>query len=327
MKKQISIIFGATLVWILIILNQYATENSRINKPERSFFQVNCNSSEPLIREHTITLTNTKFVVKTECPEPEKKECNQGECRSKGGNCNNNNCEWDSGYGLNVDDFKPPTKSAKYSWEKNGITHEKLMLNSNKVIPKVFHQSWKNTNVPERYLAWEKSCKDTHPNWDNLLWTDEDNRQFISEEYPWLLYAYDRLRGGILRADFVRYAYLHHFGGIYADLDVECLKNSDELVKDKKIVLGVLGDDYNFIHNIPNAILASTKGHPFWLFLMNRITMVMHQNDKVEATTGPIVLRDAYRLFLKYEEYANDFYVAPPGILYVVVLNIYIGLA
>eukprot|EP00835_Amoeboradix_gromovi_P006938 NODE_951_length_2817_cov_0.118102.p2 type:complete len:340 gc:universal NODE_951_length_2817_cov_0.118102:227-1246(+) len=336
MKKQISVIFGATLLWVLIILNQYSTESTRINTPERSFFQVNCNTSHPVIKEKTVTVTTTKIVLKTECPQSDvRKEnsqenlinsCESGECRSKAGNCRNDKCEWDSGWGLQVDDFQPPRK-AKYTWEKGDTTHKSVLNYEDNQIPTIFHQSWKDRNVPNKFLEWEKSCSDLHLDWDQLLWTDEDNRQLIASEYPWLLYAYDRLRGGILRADFVRYVYLHHFGGVYADLDVECIKPADDLIKGKTIILGVLGDDYNFIHNIPNAILASQKGHPFWLFLLNRITMMMHQNDKVEATTGPIILRDAYRLFIKYEEYRNDFYVAPPGILYGVVFYIHLGLA
>eukprot|EP00834_Sanchytrium_tribonematis_P002975 NODE_104_length_19294_cov_0.449179.p6 type:complete len:366 gc:universal NODE_104_length_19294_cov_0.449179:3242-2145(-) len=324
MKKHISLLFGITLVWILIILNQYASENISINKSERSFVQTHCNGTgaakEGAHKEARVTVTTTKIVVKTECPEASKEKepeqkCHIEECRAKAGNCKNNKCEWDSGWRLEVDEFKPP-EIGTYTWEKSDLTHEKLMNYPADSIPPIFHQSWKNVDVPDRYLEWEKSCMNFHKHWDHLLWTDKDNRQLIASEYPWLLYTYDRLNSGIMRADFVRYVYLHHFGGIYADLDVECLKPSDELVKDRVVILGVLGDDYNFIHNIPNAILASQRGHPFWLFLLNRITMLVHQNGGTEEMTGPIILRDSYLLFLKYEKYKKDFYVASSSLLY-----------
>ena len=313
MKNEISAIFGFTMLWVLIVLNQYSIETLRVNKPERNLFQTSCNTSA------IPTVTVTEVMVKPGCPKNQQPKegsiCHQGECRSKAGNCKYNTCEWDSGKGLDVDDFNPP-KPTKYTWEKNSITHDKLQAYSKESIPPIFHQSWKTVDVPNKFLDWEKSCLDKHKNWDHLLWTDEDNRQFVAKEYPWLLYTYDRFKNNIQRADFSRYVYLHYYGGIYADLDVECLKNSDELIKDKVIVFGVLGDDDNFVHNIPNAILASIKGHPFWLFLLNRITMLMHQNGEPEEMTGPIILRDAYRLFVKYEQYKNDFYITKPGILY-----------
>eukprot|EP00835_Amoeboradix_gromovi_P003884 NODE_275_length_12088_cov_0.250813.p3 type:complete len:385 gc:universal NODE_275_length_12088_cov_0.250813:10068-8914(-) len=318
-KKNMSYsIFIGVLLWMLIILDQYSTEYQRINKPDNTFFRVNCNRSESAINHKTVT--KTVVVTQLEClKEPldkrDDKKCDDAECKSKSGNCQNHECHWDSGYELDLNAFNPPKKTA-YSWESESVTYEKVSSYSETSIPPIFHQSWKNTKVPDKYVEWENSCIDTHKKWDYLLWTDDDNRQLISEEYPWLLYTYDRLKNNIQRADFSRYVYLHHFGGIYADLDVECLKNSDDLITDKVVVLGVLGDDYNFIHNIPNAILGSRKGHPFWLFLINRIAFLMHQNDGPEAMTGPIILRDSYRLFSKYEQYKDDFYVAKPGILY-----------
>ncbi len=310
-------------LWIYIALSEYLADVVTTVYPASIALQVNCKSSLQEILTKNVTIYEEKIITTYECKNVQEKapvkeipvHCNDQECRSQSGNCNRNKCTWDSGYRLALDDFQPP-KETGYTWEKDGVSHEKLMTYKKTEIPKIFHQSWKDIHVPDRYKDWETSCMDLHVDYDYLLWTDVDNRLLVAKEYPWLLYTYDRLRSGIQRADFVRYVYLHHFGGIYADLDVECLKNSDELIKNRIVVLGVLGDDYDFIHNIPNAILASKKGHPFWLFLLNRISMLLHQNDGTEATTGPIILRDAYRLFIKYEKYKNDFYVASPGELY-----------
>ena len=312
--QQNSVIILGILLWITILLVHQASESVLINHPKQSFIYVEpC--QRPII-EIEITEYVTKTVEEKVCP-AKPPHCDYTECRTKGGNCVDNRCEWDSGYELNVDDFKP-MKEQKFTWEKPGLSYEKLAAYSNNKIPHIFHQSWKNKEIPERNKEWVESCKQMQPKWDNLLWTDDDNRQLISREYPWLLYTFDRLRGSIFRADFVRYAYMHHFGGVYADLDVECLKPADELVSDKTIVLGVLGNDYDFTHNIPNAIFASKKGHPFWLFLMTKIVVMMNQNDAAEAGTGPIILRDSYRLFVKLEAYKNDFHITKPGILYAV---------
>ena len=51
------------------------------------------------------------------------------------------------------------------------------------------------------------------------LWTDKKAREFIAAEYPWFLETFDGYTYPIQRADAIRYFVLHHFGGIYIDLD------------------------------------------------------------------------------------------------------------
>lgn len=78
----------------------------------------------------------------------------------------------------------------------------------------------------------------------------------------------------------VRYLYMHRFGGVYSDLDAECLKPMDSLLfpsngsfpNKREIVLAYMGHDRRFRHGVPNAFLAaSSPGHPFWIFLVKRI--------------------------------------------------------
>lgn len=67
------------------------------------------------------------------------------------------------------------------------------------------------------------------------------------------LATYDKLPMNILRIDSVRYMYMHYYGGVYADLDFECVGNMEDLFRGKKVVLGRMGTDTNFAHSIPNA--------------------------------------------------------------------------
>jgi mannosyltransferase OCH1-like enzyme len=53
-------------------------------------------------------------------------------------------------------------------------------------------------------------------------WTDDKARDFISEEYPWFLDTWDTFPFNIQRADAIRYFVLHHYGGIYLDMDTLC---------------------------------------------------------------------------------------------------------
>lgn len=54
------------------------------------------------------------------------------------------------------------------------------------------------------------------------LWTDESAREFLAAEYPWFLDIWDNYPFVIQRADSIRYFVLHHYGGIYLDMDTLC---------------------------------------------------------------------------------------------------------
>ena len=58
-------------------------------------------------------------------------------------------------------------------------------------IPKIIHQSWKTSDVPEVYHAWVSTWLQNHPTWVYKLWTDDENRELIARHYPWFLRDYD----------------------------------------------------------------------------------------------------------------------------------------
>ena len=60
----------------------------------------------------------------------------------------------------------------------------------------------------------------------------------------------------------------------------------------RKAFLGRMGTDTDNIHSIPNAWMASTPGHPFWLLPLQHIAAKLsgNPNDSPEAITGPASL-------------------------------------
>lgn len=92
-------------------------------------------------------------------------------------------------------------------------------------IRKIIHQTWKTTELPPAFKRWSQSWKDCLPDWEYKLHTDDDNRQFIATHFPDFLSTYDGYEEPIERVDAVRYAYLAVEGGLYIDLDIECLKD------------------------------------------------------------------------------------------------------
>jgi mannosyltransferase OCH1-like enzyme len=54
------------------------------------------------------------------------------------------------------------------------------------------------------------------------LWTDEGAHDFLAKEYSWFVDSWDNYAFPIQRADAIRYFVLHHYGGIYLDMDTIC---------------------------------------------------------------------------------------------------------
>ncbi len=57
---------------------------------------------------------------------------------------------------------------------------------------------------------------------------------------------------------------------MYADLDFESLRNLEDVLAGQQVVLAEMTDE-DWDQAIPNAWLASEKGHPFWLFCIQQI--------------------------------------------------------
>ncbi len=168
-------------------------------------------------------------------------------------------------------------------------------------IPTIVHQSWKDANVPGRFAAYQRSWQGQHPSWRYYLWTDADNREFLRRHYPWFLPIYDDYPVPIMRADAVRYFILHHYGGVYADLDAECLRPLEPLLAGKELVLGLEPPQHLAEHRargypldriVSNAIMAAAPGHPFWEHVF-RLLIGFHQAPGPLDATGPFLLTRA----------------------------------
>ncbi|OBT84788.1 hypothetical protein VE02_06921 [Pseudogymnoascus sp. 03VT05] len=188
-------------------------------------------------------------------------------------------------------------------------------------IPKLLHQSWKTNELPAKFDKWSKVCREKHHDWEWVLWTNEDNLNLVRKYFPWLEETYLALPGDIYRADFARNLYMYIFGGVYADLDTDCLRptsavfqafdipnventtaGADENHINQVAVFGRMGADEDFAHSIPNAWMASSPGHPF--FLMPPMSIRAHiaksksfiywlfHRISAEEWTGPVALRN-----------------------------------
>ena len=166
---------------------------------------------------------------------------------------------------------------------------------------------------------WSSTCVSKNLSFTHILWDDADNLNFVKERYPWFLATYKGYDVEIKRADAVRYMFLHTYGGIYLDMDFECLQPFDTLLEEYSyydILLGSIatdGDHWKSKNSIPNAIMFSKPGHHFWLEVLELLQKYSKDSSKgVEDQTGPVVLKEAY---LK-SSYFYKIKILEPTILY-----------
>lgn len=126
-------------------------------------------------------------------------------------------------------------------------------------IPRVLHQIWNTREVPQRWAGFRDSWAAHHPGWELRLWTGDDHRRLIRERYSWFAPVYEGFERDIQRVDAAKYFILFECGGIYADLDCECLGSVEPLLAGGGAVVGRTADGV-----IEGAFFASPPGHPLW---------------------------------------------------------------
>ena len=178
-------------------------------------------------------------------------------------------------------------------------------------LPPVIFQTWKSKSVvPSNYRYWRQTFVDHNPDFTVLLWDDHDNRAFIADRFPWALPLYDSYPREIFRADAVRFFFLLEFGGMYSDMDTECLRPILPSAASGEVVLCRMGGDPTFPHSIPNAIMASHSGQIFWLFAISKLFEAAARIPDAEsraaagpeALTGPVLLKNTYDAFMALDE-------------------------
>jgi len=191
------------------------------------------------------------------------------------------------------------------------------------MIPKIIHQTWKSQDIPKHLRGYQESWLRNHPGWEYRLWDDAANETLIAEHYPEFLDYYQRATPRILGIDMVRLAYLHRYGGIYADLDYEILRPLDDLLNTTQAIVGrerggiglmLRKSDY-----IINALMASPPGHPLWPDVMR--AMVQHYRPQRMFERHTVyVIRMAVEILDHCVENrtqtSSDVIILPPDTLY-----------
>jgi inositol phosphorylceramide mannosyltransferase catalytic subunit len=193
------------------------------------------------------------------------------------------------------------------------------LVESLDTIPRIIFQTWKTrAQLPANFRHWSATFRGLNPQHTYILWDDVDNREFLLEEFPWFIPYYDGYPREIFRADIVRLFFLFRYGGLYADLDTQCLRSLDPTLERTQLVFGRMGEDPHFEHSVPNALMASAPRQLFWPLA---IAMAIERFDACgvqglrskgpEYLTGPILVKDAVDYYIGSSEQAVRARAAP----------------
>lgn len=174
-------------------------------------------------------------------------------------------------------------------------------------IPKIIHQKWNDERVPKVFQMLSQTWREMLPDWEYHLWTDETTREFVRTNFPDFLARYDAYPKDIQRTDAVRYLILKTHGGLYVDMDFECLKPEFvTLLENASFVIGKEPHSHaqkqGKKYILCNALMASMPNHPFLGVVCQRMMThpqgwrVQHAGDILDST-GPFLLTDVYKGF------------------------------
>jgi mannosyltransferase OCH1-like enzyme len=137
------------------------------------------------------------------------------------------------------------------------------------------------------WVACQRTWRAVFPDYAYRLWDKPEMEALLKEHYPtvWPMYAgYD---DDIKRYDLARYVILYHHGGVYADLDVEVVRNFEMLVPRGRV--GIAESPFAN-EGVQNALLTSPARHPFWLHVLRELHARRHKRSVLHAT-GPGALK------------------------------------
>jgi mannosyltransferase OCH1-like enzyme len=184
----------------------------------------------------------------------------------------------------------------------------------NRCVPKIIHQTWTDTNIPEHLKLMQKTVIDLHSDYEYKFWTDVDLEEFLLQNYPNTFLFYEKAFPYIIqKIDFIRLLLLYHFGGIYIDLDSVCIRNVDGILNYPSTLVSTKPHNafskkhYPMVLN--NAFMASERGSDFIKQILIRIIEYENPIDYIEycylsvpyakvlKSAGPLCITDAYKAY------------------------------
>jgi mannosyltransferase OCH1-like enzyme len=130
------------------------------------------------------------------------------------------------------------------------------------MIPKIIHQTGP-TDKSKWNPVWfkcQESWQQNHPDYEYKFWNDEDLEHFMRDVYPEHYDVWKECPVHISRIDLTRYFILHHYGGVFSDLDIYSYKKIDNSITHDVMLMQALSER----EIVGNCLMLGVKHHDFF---------------------------------------------------------------
>jgi len=172
-------------------------------------------------------------------------------------------------------------------------------------IPKIIHQVYEDPAGPSDILReMSETWIERHPQWEYRFWNKAAMEELVNNFSPEVSSTYKSLPFNIQRWDMIRYLILYKYGGLYIDMDYECIEPVDVLLCNSNCYMGLEPEGNTLNSNHPyivgNAFIASVPNHKYIKMIIDEIEQKKNHifsQDKtyqVLESTGPLMTTRVY---------------------------------
>lgn len=139
----------------------------------------------------------------------------------------------------------PPPLVAKMEGE---MFHNSSSTGSNATLvpPFIFYCAKDAEQIRRTEKQYRDRCQKINPHYRTFIWYDSDCDEFVAHYFSEFIDLYRSLPQPVMRADMWRYLVLYQYGGVYLDLDVDCLLSIDDwaIGYDRHRIKAVVGIEF-----------------------------------------------------------------------------------
>ena len=148
-------------------------------------------------------------------------------------------------------------------------------------IPKNIHFIWLGSTLPDICASRIETWRLLHPDWNLIVWTDADVKDFNMVNKR----AFSKAVNYGQKSDIWRFEILYRYGGVYVDIDFDCLQSFDTLHKSCEFYAGISRCGTA----VMNSLIGSRPHHPILEACISGLKVKPHQSDyvKIMEETGP----------------------------------------
>lgn len=187
------------------------------------------------------------------------------------------------------------------------------------MIPKIIHQTWKNKDLPPILQEIVKHNKEllTSKGYEFMLWDDDEILELIKREYPHILKIFEATKTGVQRGDIARIILVHHYGGIYIDLDILIIQDPEDIIDMNSNKLHITYEPfaqtmmlYNKNDYICNAFFAANANNSMLTFIIQNMIAIYNRNGESIFMKFDIFGGSYFKLIINtFKNHTEDYHI------------------